>query len=75
MQYKQINKDPINTTNQTGTVTAMIITVFEESELLDVVVFAVFVSLVGIGQTQSLVELEFESSPLGHTLVVTMVLL
>ena len=53
----------------------MIITVFEESELLDVVVFAVFVSLVGIGQTQSPVELEFESSPLGHTLVVTMVLL
>ena len=72
MQYKQINKDPINTTNQTGTVTAMIITVFEESELLDVVVF---VALVGIGHTQSPVELEFESSPLGHTLVVTMVLL
>ena len=74
MQYKQINKDPINTTNQTGTVTAIIITVFEESELLDVVVF-VFVALVGIGHTQSPVELEFESSPLGHTLVVTMVLL
>ena len=66
----------------------MIITVCAESELLDAVIFVElelsvefpFVPLVsgsgtGIGQTQSVVELELDSSPLGHTFGVITVLL
>ena len=71
-----------------GTITAMMITVCAESELLDAVIFVElelsvefpFVPLVsgsgtGIGQTQSVVELELDSSPLGHTFGVMTVLL
>ena len=71
-----------------GTITAMIITVCAESELLDAVIFVEFelsvefpfVPLVsgsgtGIGQTQSVVELELDNSPLGHTFGVMTVLL
>ena len=69
-----------------GTITAMIITVCAESELLDAVIFVElelsvefpFVTLgsgAGIGQTQSVVEFELDSSPLGHTFGVITVLL